>query len=90
MIGELSPSGSYIKELNSKKEKLEQKLTENSEYIITPISGIVSYRVDGLEEVLTPEDFSNLTEENLETIWNRWTSLEKPEEWFERSPYAGI
>ena len=68
MIGELSPSGSYIKELNSKKEKLEQKLTENSEYIITPISGIVSYRVDGLEEVLTPEDFSNLTEENLEKL----------------------
>ena len=68
IIGDLSPAGSYIQELNNKKEALEQKLTANSEYITAPISGIVSYRVDGLEEILSPNDFSNLTIDNLEKL----------------------
>lgn len=68
IIGELSPAGSYIQELNNKKEALEQKLTANSEYITAPISGIVTYRVDGLEEILSPNDFSNLTIDNLEKL----------------------
>ena len=68
IIGDLSPAGSYIQELNNKKENLEQQLTANSEYITAPISGIVSYRVDGLEEILSPDNFSNLTKENLEKL----------------------
>ena len=68
IAGETSPSGSYIKDLNNQKEEYEKKLTEGSEYITAPVSGVVSYRVDGLENVLTPEDFSNLTEEKLENL----------------------
>ena len=68
IIGDLSPAGTYIQELNNKKEALEQKLTANSEYITAPISGIVTYRVDGLEEILSPNDFSNLTIDNLEKL----------------------
>ena len=68
IAGEPSPNGSYIQELTRQKEEYEEKLTQNSEYITSPVSGVVSYKVDGLEEVLTTEDFSNLTEERLENL----------------------
>ena len=68
IAGSLSQSGSYIQELTNQKEEYEQKLTEGSEYINAPEAGVVSYRVDGLEEILTPDDFSNLTEESLENL----------------------
>lgn len=68
IAGESSPSGSYIQELTIQKEQYENELTENSEDIKAPESGVVSYRVDGLENVLTPDDFSSLTEEKLENL----------------------
>ncbi len=43
-------------------------MKEDSEYITAPIAGAVSYRVDGLEDALTPEDFSTLTEETLNNL----------------------
>jgi len=66
--GEYTAKGSYIKELFDKKEKYEKKLQIGSEVIKAPISGTVSYRVDGLENVLKPYDFSNLTYEALEEL----------------------
>ena len=68
IAGSLSQSGSYIQELTAQKENYEKELTANSEYITAPEAGVVSYRVDGLEEVLTSDDFSNLTEEKLENL----------------------
>lgn len=68
IAGASSPSGSYIQELTKQKEEYEQQLTADSEYITAPEAGVVSYRVDGLEEVLTTDDFSNLTEEKLENL----------------------
>ncbi len=65
IAGDSSPSGSYIKDLTSQKESIENELAANSEDVVAPVAGIVSYRVDGLEEVLTPNDFSSLTEEKL-------------------------
>ena len=64
----LSQSGSYIRELTNQKEEYEKKLTEDSEYIKSPMSGVVSYRVDGMEETLKASDFSNLTEKSLESL----------------------
>lgn len=68
IAGSLSQSGSYIQELTAQKESYEQELTSNSEYITAPVAGVVSYRVDGLEDALTPNDFSTLTEETLENL----------------------
>ena len=68
IAGEASPSGSYIKDLTNQRESLENELTANSEDVVAPVSGIISYRVDGLEESLTPADFSTLTEEKLESL----------------------
>ncbi len=68
IAGSLSQSGSYIRELTSQKEEYEKKLTEDSEYIKAPMSGVISYRVDGLEDTLKASDFSNLNEKSLENL----------------------
>ena len=68
IAGELSESGTYIKELIQEREQYENKLKENSEYVKAPISGVVSYRVDNLEEVLTPNSFDELNKEMLNKL----------------------
>lgn len=52
IAGNLSPADSHIKTLIEKRNSLEQQLSSASEVINAPASGIISYRVDGLEEVL--------------------------------------
>lgn len=68
IIGEQSPSGSYIRELIKERSSYENQLNSGVEYIKAPNSGIVSYRIDGLEEVFSVNDFSNLNKEMLENI----------------------
>lgn len=67
-IGELSPEGSEIRTLINKRDEVENKLKSNSEYIQAPLSGIVSYRIDGLEDVLKTDDFSYLNKNFLENL----------------------
>lgn len=60
-----SPSNSRLKELLSQREEYENRLTSDSENVNAPESGIVSYRVDGLESVLTTEDFTKFNKSFL-------------------------
>ena len=66
--GESSAAGSYLKQLYNQRAKLEEQLNSGAEYITAPISGIVSYKVDGLEETLVPNNFSTLNKEFLESL----------------------
>ncbi len=68
ITGELSPSGSYLKKLIDERSKYEKELNSGSEYLKATKSGVVSYRVDGYEDVLTPDDFSKYTKEFLEEL----------------------
>lgn len=68
IAGELSPSGSYLKSLIDERSTYENQLNSGSEYVNAPSSGIVSYRVDGLEEVLTPNNFGTLNKKFLENL----------------------
>ena len=68
IVGEKSPSGSYLKQLNNQRVKLEKELNEGTETIKATRSGILSYKVDGLEETLTPENFSSLSKQYLENL----------------------
>ena len=68
IVGALSQSGAYIQELTKQKEQYEAQLISDSEYITAPVSGVVSYRVDGLEDALSTNVLSNLTEEKLENL----------------------
>ncbi len=68
IAGDLSPKGSYLNQLIEERKNYESQLNSGSEYVKAPISGIVSYKVDGLEEVLTPDNFSALSKEYLESL----------------------
>lgn len=67
IAGERSPSGSLIKNLVEKRANLEAQLNTSSQIINSPMSGIVSYRVDGLEDYLKVGDFSYLNKKDLES-----------------------
>ena len=68
IAGELSPSGSYLKSLIEERSEYENQLNEGSEYITAPKAGIVSYRVDGLEETLSPSSLGTLNKKMLEDL----------------------
>lgn len=57
-----------IKNLVKERNSLESKLKKGSEYQKAPISGIVSYRVDGLEESLKPENFNEMNEQFFKNL----------------------
>lgn len=66
-IGDVTEN-SEIKQLIKERTSYEEKLKKGSEYIKSETSGIVSYRVDGLEEEFSVDNFNNMTEEYLESI----------------------
>lgn len=68
IAGDLSPKGSYLNQLIKERKSYESQLNSGAEYVKAPMSGIVSYKVDGLEETLTPANFSSLSKEYLESL----------------------
>ena len=68
IAGEKSPSGSYIKKLIDERTSYENKLNEGAEYVTAPKCGVVSYRVDGLEDVLSVDGFSKLNKKFLDDL----------------------
>lgn len=68
IAGEASPQGSYLRQLIEERKKYESQLNSGAEYVKAPMSGLVSYRVDGLEEILTPDNFGTLSKEYLESL----------------------
>lgn len=64
--GEASPEGSEVKNLIEQRSALEKTVYSSSELITTDRAGLVSYKVDGLEEILKVDDFSYLNKEVLD------------------------
>lgn len=57
-----------IKSLVNERKNLEKQLKNGAEYQKAEIAGIVSYRVDGLEQKLTTEQFNEITEKYLNDL----------------------
>ncbi len=68
ITGTLSPSDSFVKTLTDKRNTLEKELERGSEIMYAPTSGIASYRVDGLEEILLANNFEYLNSELLNSF----------------------
>ena len=68
IAGEQSPAGSYLKKLIDERSEYEKELSSGEEYIEAPKSGIVSYRVDGYEDILSTDDFGKYTKDFLEEL----------------------
>ena len=50
------------------KNTLEQRMLEGSKPIVAPNAGVVSYRIDDLEETLNFASIENITTEMLNTL----------------------
>jgi len=57
-----------IKSLVKERNSYEEQLKRGSEYQTADIAGIVSYRVDGLEDVLSVEKFNEIKEQYLNQL----------------------
>ncbi|MBP3255457.1 MAG: hypothetical protein J6M60_03085 [Clostridia bacterium] len=68
IAGEKSPAGSYLKQLIDERSNYENELNQGSEYLNADTSGVVSYRVDGFEEILVTSDFGYLSKSMLEGL----------------------
>lgn len=68
ITGNLSPADSHVKSLIEKRNTLEQQLSSEAEVVKSPVAGMVSYRVDGWEEILRSKGFSVFESEITEII----------------------
>lgn len=75
LIGQSDNVSDEVKKLIKQKQEYENELTKNSEYINAPVSGEVSYRVDGFEDKLKIGDFSYLSKEFLDNLNLRTGSI---------------
>lgn len=65
LISHMSKNDNELNNLISLKKQYENELTSDGKYVIADKSGIVSYRVDGLEELFTTQNFMYLNSELL-------------------------
>jgi len=76
IVGE-SSTDSYIDSLKQQKETVQDVLNKNTLQVISNISGIVSYVIDGYETVLTPKSISELMPKQLESIRQEYSQKQK-------------
>lgn len=74
-----SSTNSYINSLKQQKEAVQKKLNMNTVQIVSNISGIVSYALDGYETVLTPKNLSDLTPQQLDSIRDEYAKRQENE-----------
>ncbi len=68
IVGELSPAGSKLKSLIDERLEYESQLNQAKQVLKSPKAGLVSYRVDGYESILTPNSLSSLSLKELDKI----------------------
>ena len=70
IAGSLSPEGSTVRTLVEQRTALSNQLTADSETIYAPKPGIISYKVDGLEDTirLNDGDFSYINNKMLDDL----------------------
>ncbi|HOJ10545.1 MAG TPA: HlyD family efflux transporter periplasmic adaptor subunit [Clostridiales bacterium] len=88
IIGSEQSDDIYIKSLKEQREKLNKQMVQNVEEKKSKFSGIISYTIDGYEEILktgavekiTPDIFNKVISENLtsRSVEQRDTEADKP------------
>lgn len=72
ILGQLSPSGSKIRELIEQREKVEKESRNLASNIKATMSGLVTYKIDGLEDVVNYDKILKYNKEDLENIINKY------------------
>mgnify|MGYP000876617212 CR=1 FL=1 len=68
VMGGLNTSDAYINQLIKEKRRIQEQINSNTKDIISESPGIISFTVDGYEEVLSPKAIEELTPDILEKI----------------------
>lgn len=68
IAGELSPAGSQLKSLIAERTSYEKEINNSEKSVKTTEAGLVSFRVDGYEDLLTLSAIHKLTINDLEKI----------------------
>lgn len=68
ILGENNGATDELKQLIKQRNQINQQIRNSTKYLTAPTSGIVSYKVDGLEEELTVQEFSKYTSDYLENL----------------------
>lgn len=74
LLGELSPSGSKVRELIDKRKKIEENYKSSSDNIKAPMSGCVTYKIDGLENSADIEKLTSYNVNDLNTIFSKYST----------------
>lgn len=77
ILGGMSTKSAYINSLKKEKERIEKQIEINTRDIYTQTPGVVSYMIDGFEEILNPKAIKELTPEFLNQIETREIKKEK-------------
>lgn len=72
LLGELSPSGSKVRELINKRTRLEEAYKNSSDNIKSPISGCITYKIDGIEKFTDISKVFSYNIEDIEGIFNKY------------------
>ena len=67
-LGQITTSSSELKKIVKERKNYKEQISNSTEYIVAPTSGMVSYRVDGLEEKLRTDNFHELKKEYLDGL----------------------
>ncbi|MDD3303364.1 MAG: HlyD family efflux transporter periplasmic adaptor subunit [Clostridia bacterium] len=77
ILGELSPAGSKIREIVEKREEIEKNSKNSSSNIKSPLSGVVSYKIDELENVATVSNILKYTPQQFDTFFDKYSQSSK-------------
>lgn len=78
--GDNSFSGRNLEQLKREKSQLEELYNTNMDTIIANSSGIVSFKLDGLEQSLNPGNIEKFSIEDVKNIVNSLSSVKNQEE----------
>ena len=73
ILGELSPTGSKIRELIEKRKKMEESNHSSKDNIKAVKSGVVTYKIDKLENIYDFENILNFSKEDFENIFSKYS-----------------
>lgn len=68
LLGELSPSGSKVRELIDQRTKIEESYKNSSDNIKSPMSGCITYKIDELENFTDISNVFNYTSSDIDDI----------------------
>lgn len=74
ILGSLSPEGSKIRDLINEREEYETKSKTSSNNIKAPITGIVTYKIDGLENTSDVKSIFSYSISDLENIISKYSN----------------